>query len=298
MKKKKNIETYYENEVKMEKEFIKEERLEEKQNALNMLFQENPIEKKKDESYKENIKNFSLPNKYYLLEMFKKQKELQEFLKEKGKTGHIPSNAANVRQPDINLSIYHHFCMQVEYEELKVELDQFLNKIDDNNNDKEKSLLEVKFELIDMLFFMFNVGIYTGINFDKVLDCLSNDEEFLIPSIDTIENKEDINNYSLEDLNYCSIKLLNYIQSLPWKAWREYDYEICAKEMAVNNEIKAPNSPIKIYAGAIFMYLKWSSNALSAGVEELYNLYMNKWEENMRRQQDENSDYLLNTSNT
>ena len=87
--------------------------------ALDTLFNENNADVNKNQDYKSNFQEFELPNKYYLIEMYNKQRELQQFLADKGKTKPFPFVRSNARQDDIQLAIYHLFCMQIEYQEIR-----------------------------------------------------------------------------------------------------------------------------------------------------------------------------------
>lgn len=233
-------------------------------------FVENKEDQSKDQSYKNQFKNYSLPSKYYLVEMYNKQKELQTFLKSKGKTQEFPNNIMNVKQPNVQLAIYHLFCMQIEFNELKVELSNLVNNPDNSNVD------DARFELIDMFFFMFNVGIYTGLDIMAVMEEMNS---FIIDNRETEPNYFDTN-----DITFAIGDLMNYIDKLPWKAWKEYDY---SKFDFNNREI------ISYYALALSGMVDWAKRTFKETDESLFNLYMNKWEENKRRQVDINSGYIL-----
>ena len=84
---------------------------EEKSEALDILFTENNADQNKNQDYKDSFQEFDLPEKYYLLEMYNKQKELQQFLANKGKTEVFPSIVTDVTQPNVQLAIYHLFCI-------------------------------------------------------------------------------------------------------------------------------------------------------------------------------------------
>ena len=247
--------------------------------VLDVLFNENLEDINKIQDYKDNFKTFDLDKNYYLLEMYNRQKQLQEFLGEKGKTNKFPDNFYRLEQKDVQLAIYHLFCMEIEYEELKVEIEKFKNK----KNLEKKDLLSVRFELIDMFFFMFNVGIYTGIDFNFILNRYSS---FLsvrpIIESDNIELKKIDFSYIDETFSY----LRNYIDKLPWKAWKEYDYSKKREELSTNKQLD-------YYCRAIAKILDWSYIYLHEDLYSLFQLYMNKWEENHRRQSDIESGYIL-----
>lgn len=241
---------------------------------IDLLFKENTEDTNKNQDYKNNFKNYTLPNKYFLLEMYSKQKELQSFLANKGKTSKFPSNVYEVRQSDVQLAIYHLFCMQIEAEELKVELDKLEVLAGEDN-------ISARYELIDMFFFMFNVGIYTGLDIEKVLNLIHND-------IDDLKDYKSDYSADLPMLAEINTNLLNYIDKLPWKAWKDYDYNTF-----FNNQSNLDQC-YSYYAKAIFGLVKWSIRAFNECHQSLFDLYMNKWEENKRRQEDLNSGYVLN----
>lgn len=245
-----------------------------KAESLEVLFNENTTDVNKNQSYKDSFKEYDLPEKYFLLEMYSKQKELQQFLADRGKTQAFPTNVYNVRQQDVQLAIYHLFCMQIEFQEMCIEL----KKLTEVTEVTDVNPIDTRYELIDMFFFMFNVGIYTGLDMVAVLN-----------EIDTFTKSELIPNeeyvYDIADINYAIHKLMNYIDSLPWKAWKEYDYRTCFNNLDIATQY---------YAYALDAMVRWAKVVLKEDDRSLFNLYMNKWEENRRRQIDKNSGYLLN----
>ena len=110
---------------------------EEKHEALELLFNENNADQNKNQDYKKEFKEFDLPNKYFLMEMYSKQKELQSFLASKGKTKSFPDRMSNATQKDIELAIYHLFCMQIEHQELKAELAKIVKFKAENGTEAE-----------------------------------------------------------------------------------------------------------------------------------------------------------------
>ena len=119
---------------------------EEKNEALNILFTENNADQNKNQDYKHSFQEFDLPEKYYLLEMYNKQKELQQFLADKGKTETFPNIVTDVTQPNVQLAIYHLFCMQIEFQELKVELQKLTEQPQDDNLDTIDARYELKLD--------------------------------------------------------------------------------------------------------------------------------------------------------
>ena len=266
-----------------------------KTKIIDQLFSENEADKTKDQSYKDTLKEYDLPEKYYLLEMYNKQKELQEFLATKGRTGSIPPALSAVRQTDVQLAIYHLYCMQVELKELQVEL----KKIEDFAqccpiskssliSETEDKLIDARFELIDLFFFMFNVGIYTAVDIYKVVDIVS---ERIQNTPVFCDKDQQMIRTSSEDLTNAVDLLIDYIDKLPWKAWKEYDYEDNYKKLVISNNTTLDNSPIKLYASAISSVIYWAHNYLDEDATSLFNLYMHKWNENKRRQIDVHSGY-------
>ena len=247
--------------------------------ALDMLFKENVADQKKNQSYKDNFKEYELPDKYFLLEMYNKQKELQTFLAERGKTEVFPQIVTDVIQPNVQLAIYHLFCMQIEFNELKVEL----NKLSESLDDKIDTI-DARYELIDMFFFMFNVGIYTGLDMMAVVNRI---DEFTkgVPSAPDQQRIAFTNVYSI---NFAIEQLMNYIDKLPWKAWKEYDLSTFDY---TNPQI------IEYYASAVNAIVEWAKEIFGETDKSLFDLYMNKWEENRRRQIDINSGYILASAN-
>lgn len=240
--------------------------------ALNLLFKENAADVKKNQSYKENFKEYSLPDKYFLLEMYNKQKELQMFLAKRGKTEEFPQFATSVIQPNVQLAIYHLFCMQVEFLELKAELVKL-----DKDESSSPNTIDARYELIDMFFFMFNVGIYTGLD---MLAVVNNVDERVRRCF---ENEKYAWN-EVDEITYAIENLMNYIDKLPWKAWKEYDYST----FDFSN-----SSIIEYYSSAVYYMVEYARRAFGETDKSLFDLYMNKWEENRRRQLDINSGYLL-----
>lgn len=240
--------------------------------ALDLLFKENKADQKKNQSYKDTFKEYELPDKYFLLEMYNKQKELQTFLAERGKTEVFPQLVSDVLQKNVQLAIYHLFCMQVEFLELKAEL----NKLSADSSD-EPNTIDARYELIDMFFFMFNVGIYTG------LDMLS-----VVNRVDERVRSGDQNHprswADVSEINYAIENLMNYIDKLPWKAWKEYDYS--------SFDFSNPEL-VDDYATAVYYMVEYAKKAFDETDKSLFDLYMNKWEENRRRQMDINSGYIL-----
>lgn len=266
-----------------------------KTKIIDQLFSENEADKTKDQSYKDTLKEYDLPEKYYLLEMYNKQKELQEFLATKGRTGSIPPALSAVRQTDVQLAIYHLYCMQVELKELQVELKKIedfaqccpISKSSLISEDGDK-LIDARFELIDLFFFMFNVGIYTAVDIYKVVDIVS---ERIKNTPVFCDNGQQMIRTSSEDLTNAIDLLIDYIDKLPWKAWKEYDYEDNYKKLVIANNTTLDNSPIKLYASAISSVIYWAHNYLDEDATSLFNLYMHKWNENKRRQIDVHSGY-------
>lgn len=250
--------------------------------ALDTLFTENNADTSKNQEYKENFQEFELPKKYFLIEMYNKQKELQQFLADRGKTKTFPDRMSVARQEDIQLAIYHLFCMQIEHQELKVELAKIVQYKAENNNTTEipnDLTISARYELIDMFFFMFNVGIYSGLDITEVVNYIeSNDEQGIIDPSST---------YNLE---YAIENLLNYIDKLPWKAWKEYSYSDFYTNMTTFDKQQI----IKAYADALKEIVSWGKVAFNETDKSLFDLYMNKWVENKRRQEDINSGYVLN----
>lgn len=266
-----------------------------KTKIIDQLFSENEADKTKDQSYKDTLKEYDLPEKYYLLEMYNKQKELQEFLATKGRTGSIPPALSAVRQTDVQLAIYHLYCMQVELKELQVEL----KKIEDFAqccpiskssliSEEGDKLIDARFELIDLFFFMFNVGIYTAVDIYKVVDIVS---ERIKNTPVFCDKGQQMIRTSSEDLTNAIDLLIDYIDKLPWKAWKEYDYEDNYKKLVIANNTTLDNSPIQLYASAISSVIYWAHNYLDEDATSLFNLYMHKWNENKRRQIDVHSGY-------
>lgn len=246
---------------------------EEKNEALDILFTENNADQNKNQNYKDNFQEFDLPEKYYLLEMYNKQKELQQFLANKGKTEAFPGIVTDVTQSNVQLAIYHLFCMQIEFQELKVEL----QKLAEQNQESELNTIDARYELIDMFFFMFNVGIYTGLDIMAVVNKI---EEYVKTFINVpIEQWSDVKyiNNSIENL-------MNYIDKLPWKAWKDYDL--------TNYNFTSPNI-IEYYSLALYNMVIYAKFAFKETNKSLFDLYMNKWIENKRRQEDINSGYVL-----
>jgi len=246
---------------------------EEKNEALNMLFTENNVDQNKNQDYKYSFQEFDLPEKYYLLEMYNKQKELQQFLADKGKTETFPNIVTDVIQPNVQLAIYHLFCMQIEFQELKVELQKLTEQPQDNN----LNTIDARYELIDMFFFMFNVGIYTGLDIMAVVNKI---EEYIKTFANTpIEQWLDVKYITSAIEN-----LMNYIDKLPWKAWKDYDL--------ANYNFTSPNI-IEYYSLALYDMVIYAKFAFKETNKSLFDLYMNKWIENKRRQEDINSGYVL-----
>ena len=245
----------------------------EKEKALNLLFTENKEDVNKNQDYKNNFKEYSLPVHYYLVEMYNKQKELQKFLADKGKTCAFPELYTQVKQSDVQLAIYHLFCMQVEKEELLAELDKCQSGDDE---------ISAKYELIDMFFFMFNVGIYTGLDINKVFNNIVED-------LVVIENTPYDHSFDKPLLEAINTSLTNYIDKLPWKAWKDYDYNTFYLKLGFTE-------CYIYYAQAVLDLVKWAKRAFNQDLISLYNFYMNKWEENKRRQEDLTSGYVLNTT--
>lgn len=242
-----------------------------KEAALDLLFSENVEDKKKLQSYKDKFKEYELPDKYYLLEMYNKQKELQTFLADRGKTNKFPQLVTEVTQPDVQLAIYHLFCMQIEFNELKVELNKLANSLVDNPD-----TVDARYELIDMFFFMFNIGIYTGLDIMAVVNKVDN---YCTTEDSSVKSYTDVNH-----INFAIENLMNYIDKLPWKAWKEYDL--------INFDFT--NSKITdYYASAIHAMIDWAKDTFKENNKSLFDLYMNKWEENKRRQIDPDSGYVL-----
>lgn len=253
----------------------------EKQQALNTLFVENKEDQNKNQDYKNNFKEYDIPDKYYLIEMYNKQKELQKFLSDRGKTRPFPDKMSNATQTDIATSIYHLFCMQVETKELEVECDKIQKYKEENNTSVVPADLAIsaRYELIDIFFFLFNVGIYSGIDINKVLEEVEEQSVFAL---------------ALPlDINSVATHLLNYIDKLPWKAWKEYDYSTFYNKSPY--EIK---SIIIDYAIALRLCIAWGQATFNETIKSLFDLYMNKWEENKRRQEDPDSGYVLKHENT
>lgn len=250
--------------------------------ALNTLFNENNADVNKNQDYKDNFKEFELPKKYFLMEMYTKQKELQQFLANKGKTKSFPSKINLSRQVDIQTAIYHLFCMQIELQELKVELDKIRDyTIENSQSAPEELVISARYELIDMFFFMFNVGIYSGLDILEVVNYIEyNDQEF--------EPVED----STTELNKSIEYLLNYIDKLPWKAWKDYDYDNFYNSITPLDR----QTIIGYYAKAVSSMVTWAKIKFDETDQSLFNLYMNKWLENKRRQEDPESGYILNTN--
>lgn len=241
--------------------------------ALDLLFTENIADQKKNQSYKDSFEEYDLPNKYFLLEMYNKQKELQTFLAERGKTEIFPQIITDVTQPNVQLAIYHLFCMQIEYQELKVELSKLAD-------DPDTDSIDARYELIDMFFFMFNVGIYTGIDMLSVVNKIEESDPVIDPNAKYSYNDTDLIDYAIADL-------MNYIDKLPWKAWKEYDL---AKFDFSNDSI------ITLYAEAVGSMVRWAKNIFKENDKSLFDLYMNKWVENRRRQVDIDSGYILSNN--
>ena len=265
-----------------------------KTKIIDQLFSENEADKTKDQSYKDTLKEYDLPEKYYLLEMYNKQKELQEFLATKGRTGSIPPALSAVRQTDVQLAIYHLYCMQVELKELQVELKKIedfaqccpISKASLISEDGDK-LIDARFELIDLFFFMFNVGIYTAVDIYKVVDIVSE----RIKNTPVYADTEQMIRTSSADLTNAIDSLISYIDKLPWKAWKEYNYEDNYKKLVIANNTTLDNSPIQLYASAVSSVVYWAHNHLGEDATSLFNLYMHKWNENKRRQIDIHSGY-------
>lgn len=261
------------------------ENLEEKHEALDLLFSENNADTNKNQDYKKDFKEFDLPNKYFLMEMYSKQKELQSFLASKGKTKQFPDRMSNATQKDIELAIYHLFCMQVEHQELKVELAKIIKFKAENAPDAEVPedlKISARYELIDIFFFMFNVGIYSGLDIIEVIN-----------AIEQIKEENSITDPSKTyNIEIAIENLLNYIDKLPWKAWKEYDYNKFY-QMSDFDKQQITNA----YAKALHECITWGKIAFNETDKSLFDLYMNKWVENKRRQEDINSGYVLNKEN-
>lgn len=242
--------------------------------SLDILFSENTGDQNKSQDYKEHFQEYELPEKYYLMEMYQKQKELQTFLAERGRTQSFPKNALEVKQSDVQLAIYHLFCMQIEYQELITEVKK-LAEIE--NFRPEVEGLDARYELIDMFFFMFNVGIYTGIDMLTVINTV---EEYNNTNTGGEYPYKDILSFTLID--EAITNLMNYIDKLPWKAWKQYDY---ATLNLTDKYI------IGYYANAVRLMVSYAKVIFDETDKSLFDLYMNKWEENRRRQIDINSGY-------
>ena len=77
---------------------------------------------------------------------------------------------------------------------------------------------------------------------------------------------------------------MNYIDKLPWKAWKDYDL--------ANYNFTSPNI-IEYYSLALYNMVIYAKFAFKETNKSLFDLYMNKWIENKRRQEDINSGYVL-----
>ena len=242
----------------------------EKQQALNTLFVENKEDQNKNQDYKNNFKEYDIPDKYYLIEMYNKQKELQKFLSDRGKTRPFPDKMNNATQTDIATSIYHLFCMQVETKELEVECDKIQKYKEENNTSVVPADLAIsaRYELIDIFFFLFNVGIYSGIDINKVLE-------------------------EVEEQSVFALALPYYNVSYHWYYWKEYDYSTF-----YNKSPYEMKSIIIDYAIALRLCIAWGQSTFNETIKSLFDLYMNKWEENKRRQEDPDSGYVLKHENT
>ena len=83
------------------------------------------------------------------------------------------------------------------------------------------------------------------------------------------------------------------IDKLPWKAWKEYDYSTF-----YNKSPYEMKSIIIDYAIALRLCIAWGQSTFNETIKSLFDLYMNKWEENKRRQEDPDSGYVLKHENT
>lgn len=250
--------------------------------VLDILFKENSEDTNKSQEYKQKFMDgftYQVEDIYKLIQMYDKQKQLQNFLSKKGKTQKFPEKFYEVKQPDVQLAIYHLFCMQIEYQELKVEIEKLKCQ---TATISYEDTLDARFELIDMFFFMFNVGIYTGLDIESIKNSL----DLLRPvSLDFNEVK-DWSKITFDYLDQAIIHLMNYIDKLPWKAWKEYDYDLVKSDLSNSFYTKE-------YSEALALVISWAREFLNEDFESLFQLYMTKWEENHRRQEDINSGYIL-----
>lgn len=240
------------------------------------MFTENELEKIKDQSYQDReVKTDLLEGSNFISEMYNKQYKLQKLMKDKGRTLLLPDitkDQEDVNEDTVALSIYHFFCMQTEEEELKQELRRCRELVDCTK--------EVEYELIDIAFFLFNVGIYSGINIEKVLNSDYPWYDYEQDEIWTIEQLISMLNSSV----------INFIDKLPWKSWRTYNLTKWHEEDRFRSNI------FMLYATCINDYLKLSWRILTSHHNNfenyLYGLYCNKWQENWDRQFDKNKGYV------
>lgn len=240
------------------------------------MFKENELEKIKDQSYQDReVLVNELGDKNFIIEMYNKQYQLQKLMKDKGRTLVLPDitkDQEDVTKECIYQSVYHFFCMQTEEEELRAEFNKCAVSVD--------AVKELEYELIDIVFFLFNTGIYAGIDINKVVNSNCRWWEYEVDEIYTIKELVDMLNSSV----------INFIDKLPWKSWRTYDMDKWLNEDRIKNNIW------DLYAECINLYLKLSWRLLTSHHNNfenyLYGLYCNKWQENWDRQFDKNKGYV------
>jgi len=189
--------------------------------------------------------------------MYEMQKHLQLMYALKRGTINLPEKVSHEHTLE---ACYHWSTFTTEYFEL---MDRLL--FSNGEPLGEQGLIEVKYEVIDMWHFLMNIFIYTAIR-DLPFDLMSFFVDF--EPIDVINSSEISYHFSR-----IGRWVGEYFNLFPFKKWKTYD----------KTKIEVPRAK-ELISFILFEFFEIARHVNIGSAEEFFSLYLNKNEENFKRQ--------------
>jgi dimeric dUTPase (all-alpha-NTP-PPase superfamily) len=227
----------------------------------------------------DKYRNFEY-NEESLKEMMFMQNSLQEFIgKERGSD--YPRDPSLTWMKRSDNVVYFQGCVVTEWFELNEQIQIFENTDYPDEISERNQKLEIDYEYIDMVHFIYNMFLYSEI-FDI--------ENFTLGKFYEMVDEEELNGaeYKIENRWYyyseMSSHMGQFMNNLPYKHWKTYDSKYVPDE-----NIK---KLLKGLAVSIMLEFVRIGKCLNISKEHFYNLYKTKNQENFDRQTNIEKGYI------
>lgn len=208
-----------------------------------------------------------------LVEMFRKQYELQCFMHEKRGLCMPPAfNADYISHPHVLAAIYFSSCVNIEWLELEHAYEQYL-EAHENGSESEDELRKVALEeLIDCMHFILSVFIFLGLKEEYV----SKLKHYNLPVLE-----ESLQSY----IGSTSLAISAVLSEAPYKTWKDQEEH----KVLDRNYNELLFTKISVCYNNV---LDFAIHNLDSSYSEFIETYLEKNALNFKRQEDKSLGYV------